>query len=66
MIHRIAGLMSKHGLASYDAIHVATALESGVAAVVTTDTDFARVPERDLAIYVDASRVARCRQLRVP
>lgn len=64
VVHRVPGLMATYGLASYDAIHVATAIEAGVEHVVTTDVGFARVPERELTLYVDASRVARCRQVR--
>lgn len=54
-------LMSRHGLASYDAVHVATALSCDVRDLVTIDAGFAHVPEEQLTVWVDASRVAACR-----
>ena len=67
-VHEIIGavpaLMADHGLSSYDAVHAASAIESGVGAIVTLDVGFASVPERALCLYVDASRVTRCRQIR--
>jgi len=55
--------MAAHGLASYDAVHAATALEAGVTAIVTTDAGFASLPKR-IVLYVDASRVTACRRFR--
>ena len=57
-------LMTRYGLASYDAIHVATAIQSGARAVVTLDAGFASVPANELSLYVDRSRVATCRRRR--
>lgn len=54
-------LMADHGLASYDAVHAASAIAVGAEAIVTTDTGFALLPASLLAIYTDRSRVASCR-----
>ena len=51
------------GLASYDAVHAATANVAGVAAIVTTDTGFACLPT-STHLYVDSSRVSWCRRTR--
>lgn len=61
---RVPELMTKYGFASYDAIHAATALDSGVSAIVAIDTAFAKLPQSRIAIYTDASRVANCRRYR--
>ncbi len=60
----VPGLMKDYGLASYDAIHVATALQSKTKALVTIDAGFGAVPERHCELYVDVSRVASCRRRR--
>jgi len=52
-------LMSRFGLASYDAVHAATALRGNAVGIVTTDVGFASLPSTT-AIYTDATRVARC------
>ncbi len=57
-------IMSGYGLASYDAVHAASAITAGADAIVTTDTDFARLPASVLAIYTDRSRLASCRAKR--
>ena len=62
--NRVPELMSRYGLASYDAIHAATAVESGVGAIVTLDAGFASLPQSLLTIYTNASRVSVCRQRR--
>lgn len=49
------------GMASYDAVHAATAERYGGGAMVTTDAGFSSVPEARLTLYVDASRLASCR-----
>jgi len=56
-------LMSAHGLASYDAVHAATAFRDPPVGIVTTDVGFASLPP-STAIFTDASRLARCRQIR--
>lgn len=50
---QVPGLMTAHGLASYDAVHAATAVVAGVSAIVTTDAGFASLPRR-VELYVDA------------
>lgn len=54
-------LMADHGLASYDAVHAATAIGHGGRVIVTLDAGFASVPESELTVYVDRSRLATCR-----
>jgi predicted nucleic acid-binding protein len=61
---RIGELMNRFGLASYDAVHAATAEFAGAPVVVTTDVDFARVPADRLTIYTNAGRVGSCRRIR--
>lgn len=53
--------MSDYGIASYDAVHAATAIAAGATAIVTLDTGFALLPASQLAIYTDRSRLASCR-----
>lgn len=57
-------LMRAYGLASYDAVHAATALRANPVGIVTTDVGFASLPSTT-AIFTDAGRVTRCRQIRV-
>ncbi len=56
--------MTGYGLASYDAIHAASAIAANAKAIVTLDTGFALLPSAQLAIYTDRSRVASCRNKR--
>jgi predicted nucleic acid-binding protein len=57
-------LMAEFGLASYDAVHAASAIAAGAEAIATTDTGFAALPASLLAIYTDRSRLTACRGLR--
>jgi predicted nucleic acid-binding protein len=57
-------LMANHGLASYDAVHAASAIATGAKAIVTVDTGFALLPASTLTIYTDRSRLASCRSRR--
>jgi predicted nucleic acid-binding protein len=59
-----ATLMTDYGIASYDAIHAASAIAAGAEAIVTTDTGFALLPASRLTLYTDRSRVASCRSKR--
>lgn len=59
-----AALMTDHGLASYDAVHAASAVAADAEAMVTTDTGFALLPSGLLQIYTDRSRLAACRRKR--
>lgn len=67
-VGRIAGaaatLMAEYGLASYDAVHAASAIAAGAGVIVTTDTGFARLPSSLLAMYTDRSRIASSRAKR--
>lgn len=56
--------MSNYGIASYDAIHAATAIESDTQILVTIDAGFGSLPEEQIELYVDASRVSSCRRRR--
>lgn len=58
------GIMARYGLASYDAVHAASAIAVGAEAIVTKDTDFAFLPSSLLAVYTDRSRLAACRAKR--
>jgi predicted nucleic acid-binding protein len=63
--NRVPDLMSRYGLSSYDAVHAATAIESGVGAVLTLDAGFASVPQSLIhTIYTNTARVTSCRQHR--
>jgi predicted nucleic acid-binding protein len=59
-----AVLMTAYGLASYDAVHAASAIAAGAEAIATTDAGFALLPASLLLIYADRSRVASCRAMR--
>ena len=59
-----ASLMTDYGIASYDAVHAASAIIAGAEAIVTTDTGFALLPASRLMLYTDRSRVASCRTMR--
>jgi predicted nucleic acid-binding protein len=56
--------MTKYGLASYDAIHAASAVAAGAETMATTDTGFALLPASLLTVYTDRSRLASCRRKR--
>ncbi|MEX2210688.1 MAG: PIN domain-containing protein [Gaiellaceae bacterium] len=64
VIEEVPMLMSAYGLASYDAVHAATALKTDPVGIVTTDVGFCALPPANTAIFTDSSRVARCRELR--
>ena len=57
-------LMDRYGLASYDAVHAATAEMYGASHLVTTDAGFAALPASRLIMYVNAGRVTTCRSRR--
>lgn len=57
-------LMASYGLASYDAVHAASAVLAGASAIVTIDTGFALLPSSMLTVYTDRSRLASCRSKR--
>ncbi|TMF45775.1 MAG: PIN domain-containing protein [Chloroflexi bacterium] len=56
--------MTRYGFASYDAVHAATALETGVSAIVALDTAFAKLPSSRIAINTDSTRVGSCLRYR--
>lgn len=57
-------IMADHGLASYDAIHAATAQYAGASHLATLDTQFGRIAENALTIHVPSSKARYCRSLR--
>lgn len=57
-------LMTSYGLASYDAVHAASAIAADAGAIVTIDTGFALLPPSLLMVYTDRSRLASCRSKR--
>ncbi|MGP0101674.1 MAG: PIN domain-containing protein [Solirubrobacteraceae bacterium] len=61
---RAGPFMTDYGIASYDAIHAASAIAAGAEAIVTTDTGFAFLPSSLLADNTDRSRLASCRNKR--
>jgi predicted nucleic acid-binding protein len=56
--------MADYGIASYHAIHAASAIGAGAKAIVTLDTGFALLPASEIAVYTDRSRLASCRKKR--
>jgi predicted nucleic acid-binding protein len=60
----VPDLMGRYGIASYDAVHVATAIHEDVRRIVTKDLGFASVPASEVDLYVDSSRLALCRSRR--
>jgi len=60
----VPGFMIDHGLASYDAVHAASAIAAGAQTIVTLDTGFALLPSAQLTVYTDRSRLASCRKKR--
>ena len=57
-------LMLAYGLASYDAVHAATAIAAGADSIATTDTSFALLPASMLTVYTDRTRLTNCRSKR--
>ncbi len=53
--------MTDYGIASYDAVHAASAVAAGADVIVTIDTGFALLPPLLLRVYTDRSRLASCR-----
>lgn len=64
VINGVAPLMSRYGLSSYDAAHMATASYVNVSTMFTLDTGFANVPPDQLSLYTDKRRVRKCRRYR--
>jgi predicted nucleic acid-binding protein len=60
----VPDLMSFWGLASYDAVHVATAMYTAAGAVVTLDRHFGHVPEAEFELYVPTAALRGCRDRR--
>jgi predicted nucleic acid-binding protein len=53
IIDRGVTLMARYHLKSYDAIHVASAIEAGLSDIAATDGDFARVTEITVHLTFD-------------
>lgn len=67
-IHEIAeevpGLIQQYGLQSYDAVHAATLLDSGITDFVTRDGGFAALPPAVATLHTRQARVANTRARR--
>jgi len=67
-IHEIAdqvpGLIQQYGLQSYDAVHAATLLDSGITDFVTRDGGFAALPPAVATLHTTQARVANARARR--
>lgn len=61
---RVAGLMTRYGLQSYDAVHAATAIESGITDFVTRDAGFAKLPPRTIRLHTTEARLGNTRARR--
>ena len=59
----VPGMMG-YGLNSFDAVHAATAVYTGVRPFVTLDYHFSLVSEVELELYVPSNRVKACRDRR--
>lgn len=57
-------LMSRFGLASGDATHVASALYADAGGIVTIDAGFGCVPAHEIALFVDPTRLRSVRRRR--
>jgi predicted nucleic acid-binding protein len=64
VFERVPELMDRYGLASYDAVHAATAEMFGASHLITTDAGFAAVPASRLSVYVNGGRLSSCRRRR--
>jgi predicted nucleic acid-binding protein len=67
-IHEIAdqvpGLIQQYGLQSYDAVHAATLLDSGITDFLTRDGGFAALPPTLATLHTTQARVANTRARR--
>lgn len=61
---QVPGLMRRHGLGSYDAVHAATAAIASVTDIATLDHAFAALPSAAMTIHTTGSRVASMRRRR--
>lgn len=60
----IPDLMRNYGLQSYDAVHAATLLASGVTDMVTRDAGFAVLMPEDATLHTTRRRLSRTRSRR--
>lgn len=60
----VPDLMHRYALGSYDAVHAATALESGGDGLIALDTAFARLPMTEITIHTVSAKVPRMRAIR--
>ena len=57
-------LIGTYGLQSYDAVHAATLLATGLSDLVTRDHDFASLPQQQVTLHTTSSRLASTRRKR--
>jgi|SRR5665213_1477252 len=60
----VPGLMQKYGLQSYDAVHAATLLNSGITDFVTRDGGFAALPPAVATLHTTQARLTNTRARR--
>jgi predicted nucleic acid-binding protein len=60
----VPGLIQQYGLQSYDAVHAATLLDSGITDFVTRDGGFAALPPAVATLHTTQARVANTRARR--
>jgi predicted nucleic acid-binding protein len=60
----VPDLMRSYGLQSYDAVHAATLLASGVTDIVTRDAGYAVLLPEDATLHTTAARLSRTRSRR--
>ena len=58
------GLIQKYGLESYDAVHAATLLDSGITDFVTRDSGFAALPPGVATLHTTRARLTNTRARR--
>lgn len=57
-------LMGSYGLESYDAVHAATVLATGITDFVSLDNGFAKLPPSQFVLHTTTARIRRTRERR--
>jgi predicted nucleic acid-binding protein len=60
----VPGLMQQYGFQSYDAVHAATLMRSGLTDFITRDAGFAELPPKIATLHTTQARLARTRARR--
>lgn len=64
VVAEVPQIMGRFGLESYDAVHAASAMRTGVADLVSLDNGFAKVPPSDLVLHTTQARLRQTRERR--